>query len=127
MPESTVPPTSGRLNQDLAKEIVRAQHHRLGRGSPKARAFWSDELLVVAMHDPFTKSEQSLLADGRGAAVRELRAQSEQMLEPELVEIVERLTARRVEAFMSATHVAPELVVEVFVLDRAIAPRPHVP
>jgi uncharacterized protein YbcI len=127
MPESTGSPTGGRLNQDIAKEIVRAQHHRLGRGSPKARAFWNDELLVVAMHDPFTKSEQSLLADGRGAAVREMRAQSEEMLEPELVDIVERLTARRVEAFLSVTHVAPALVVEVFVLDRAIARRPDAP
>jgi uncharacterized protein YbcI len=120
MSDSDGPPDGGALTQDIAKAIVRAQHQRLGRGSPRARAFWSDDLLVVVMHDPFTKGEQSLIADGREAAVLELRAESERMLKPELVGIVERLTSRRVEAFMSAAHVAPQLVVEVFVLDHAL-------
>ena len=112
-----MPPPSAPLNQELAKAIVRAHHERLGRGSPRARVFRSEEILVVVLHDPFTKGEQSLLASGRGAAVIELRQQFEQMMEAELVEIVERLTGRSVEAFMSTTHVASEIVVELFVLD----------
>ena len=108
-------PSDAPLNQDLAKAIVRAHHDRLGRGSPRARVHRSDELLVVVLRDPFTRSEQSLIASGRGAAVIELREEVEQMMEAELVEIVERLTGRTVEAFLSVTHVAPELVVELFV------------
>jgi uncharacterized protein YbcI len=123
MQDSAAPPEGGPLMQDIAKAIVRAQHRRLGRGAPRARVVASEDLLIVVLQDPFTKSEQSLIADGRDAAVLELRAQSEQMLEAELVEIVERSTGCRVEAFLSAAHVAPQLVVEVFVLDRAVPGR----
>jgi uncharacterized protein YbcI len=114
MPDPPAPPNAP-LNQDLAKAIVRAHHERLGRGSPRARVFRSDEVLVVVLRDPFTKSEQSLIASGRGAAVIQLRQQIEAMMEAELVEIVERLTGRSVEAFLSTAHITPELVIELFV------------
>jgi uncharacterized protein YbcI len=38
------------------------------------------------------------------------------------VAVVEELTERRVIAFMSQMHVAPDLVIEVFVLDRPLPP-----
>jgi hypothetical protein len=38
-------------------------------------------------------------------------------MRPELIAIVERLTGRKVAAFMSANHVDPEVAVETFVLE----------
>ena len=39
----------------------------------------------------------------------------------DLVAVVERLTASRVNAFMSANHIAPDAAAEVFLLDSKVA------
>jgi hypothetical protein len=64
----------------------------------------------------FTKSEQSLIASGRGVAVIQLRQQIEAMMEAELVEVVERHGPHRRGVPEHDAH-QPELVIELFVFD----------
>ena len=51
-----------------------------------------------------------------------IRATYQQSMRSELVAIVERLTGRKVAAFMSSNHVNPDVAVESFVLELLDAP-----
>ena len=76
--------------------------------------------MVVLLRNPLTALERALVADGNRGAVRHLREQFADTLAPQLVDAVQSLTGWKVEAFMSATHVEPDLVAELFVLDRPV-------
>jgi uncharacterized protein YbcI len=54
--------------------------------------------------------------------VREVRTAFQDADGDRFVAVIEELTERRVIAFMSQMHVAPDLVIEVFVLDRPLPP-----
>jgi uncharacterized protein YbcI len=108
----------GRLHQEIADSIVQVQRRVIGRGPPRVQAFHRHNVVVVLLEDGLTRAEQSLLDAGRGDTVKQVRDEFQLLMREELVAIVERITGCRVDAFMSATHLDPDLAVEVFVLDR---------
>jgi uncharacterized protein YbcI len=118
-----LPPTL-QLNQAIANAVVSAHHAHVGRGPSSARAFYHQDMLVVAMRNGFGPSERLLIADGQHEAVHEMRRHLHQAMRPELVEAVESLTGLRVEAALSAIHIDPDLVVQMFVLDSSLTNEP---
>ncbi|MEA2377377.1 MAG: hypothetical protein QOD13_1284 [Thermoleophilaceae bacterium] len=110
--------TGGDLNAALARSVVRYYRAEMGRGPAHARAFYRDELVVVVLEDALTKPEQALKAVGRADAVIDLRQALQTALRDEFVAIVEGLTGAKVKAFMSSNHLDPDMLVELFVLDR---------
>jgi uncharacterized protein YbcI len=117
-------PTSGRLNQQIANAVVRGHKRFLGRGPTKAQAFFRHNIVVVVMEDSLTEAERRLTSSGDREAVLGMRHRFEETMRGELVQIVEALTGCRVEAFMSSHHVQPDLVADLFVLDRPVAVAP---
>jgi uncharacterized protein YbcI len=99
---------------------VRRHRRTVGRGSPQAVAFHRGTIIVVLLRDRLTMGERSLVAAGREDAVLDVRARYQELMSADLVAAVEQLTGRRIEAFMSANHVDPDLAVELFVLDRPL-------
>jgi hypothetical protein len=71
-----------------------------------------------------TTTERSLEEAGKDDAVLESRRAVQEVIGPDLAAAVERLTDCKVEAFMSMSHLRPDLAVEVFVLDRPVSPEP---
>jgi uncharacterized protein YbcI len=118
------PQTGGRLNQAIADAVVHAYRRVLGRGPTRAQAFYHQSVVVVSMQETLTPAERALVADGRQAAVHEMRDQLQETMRPELVAAVEELTGRRVDAFTGATHLDPDLAFALFVLDRPVAGEP---
>jgi len=110
----------GRLNQEIANAVVRTHHDHLGRGPSKARAFYNHDMIVVVLRGIFSASERSLIAHGNQAAVQKLRQEARTAMRPDLVHAVEALTGLNVDAFMSATHINPDITVETFVLDHPL-------
>ena len=117
-------PGAGRLNQELARAIVRRHKRILGRGPTKAQVFYHGNVVVVVMEDALTEAERRLAARGEREAVLSMRHRYQDTMRGDLVDAVEALTGRRVEAFMSSSHIAPDLAAEVFVLDRPVAVEP---
>jgi uncharacterized protein YbcI len=115
-----VRPTGGELNAALVRAMSRVYRDSVGRGPTKAHAFHRDAAVVVLLEDTMTVGEHSLAAGGRADAVLEGRAALQEVMRGDLVEIVEGLTGCRVRAFMSANHLSPDLLSEVFVLDRPV-------
>jgi uncharacterized protein YbcI len=114
--------SAGGLVQAIADAVVRSHRHQVGRGASQAQAFYRHNVVVVVMRDAMTRAEATLVAAGREDAVLDLRRQLQETMRAELVEAVERLTERKVEALMSATNIDPDIATEVFVLDRPISP-----
>jgi uncharacterized protein YbcI len=109
--------TDGELCSALSNAIVALMAEYTGRGATKSKTFVNENLITCIMHDSLTKGERSLVMDGKEEAVLEMRRTYQDTMRPELIAIVERLTGRKVAAFMSANHVDPDVAVETFVLE----------
>jgi uncharacterized protein YbcI len=110
----------GELNAALVRELVHRNAAFTGHGPAKARAFYNGNVLVVILEGAMTPAEHSLAADGKSDVVLGMRREVQLALRPNLEEAVEELTGCRVLAFMSDSHVQPDITTEVFVLDRPV-------
>jgi uncharacterized protein YbcI len=113
-------PSGGRLNSAIANAVVRVQSKYIGRGPTRAQAFFRHNVVVAVMQDTMTRGERSLVSDGRGDVVLEIRRQFQEAMREDLVSAIEELTGCKVVAFMSDNHVEPDLAGEIFVLDQPV-------
>jgi uncharacterized protein YbcI len=107
----------GQLHAGISNAIVRLHREYLGRGPTRARTSIRDNVVVVIMEETLTKAERSLVADGKEEEVLRVRQSFQHTMRSDLIAAVERLTARRVIAFMSSNHIDPDLASETFVLE----------
>lgn len=107
----------GELNAAVTSALVGIHHAYLGRGPKTASTFHHGNTVVTVMRDVLTRAERSLI-DSRGPdAVHEMRHLFQKTMEAEFREAVERLTGRRVIAFISGNDVESDLAAEIFILD----------
>ncbi len=95
------------------------QHY--GRGPIKAKTYVLDNLIVCVLSDGFTAIERTMMEGGEADRVLEIRRDFQRMMEVRYSEMIEGLTGRRVLAFLSQSHVEPDLTVEMFLMDGPIA------
>jgi len=69
----------------------------------------------------YTPLERTLIDAGQEEAVRETRHKFQIVMRDQFIAAVERITGRKVIAFMSEVHFNPDMAVEIFVL----APQPE--
>jgi uncharacterized protein YbcI len=113
----------GRVNQDVANAVARSRKRAFGRGPVAASAFFHHNVLVVVMEDPLTQAEHAVCTSGGEDEVRHMRLRLEQTLRPELAQAVGELTGCKVEAFLTAHNVSPDVTVHIFLLDRDLETR----
>jgi uncharacterized protein YbcI len=120
--------TDGTLGGAISDEIVSLLHRYTGRGPTEARTYVHENLIVCLLGDSLTKSEQSLITGGHYASVLDTRSLFQQTMRADFTEAVERLSGRKVIAFMSQSHIEPNYGLEAFVLapldDRAVPDAP---
>lgn len=107
----------GQLSAAISNALVRIQREYLGRGPTKARASIRDDMIVALMEDTLTKAERSLVLDGKAEEVLRTRRTFQRTMRADIVAAVEELTGRRVIAFMSDTHIDPDVACEVILLE----------
>jgi uncharacterized protein YbcI len=112
-PERTV---DGALLTAISNAVVKIVREYTGRGPTKARASIRDDVVTVLMQETLLKAEHSLINDSKAGLVVEMRRSFQQTMRGELSAAVERLTERKVIAFMSDSHLDPDYSIEVFVL-----------
>ena len=88
-----------------------------GRGPTKARTIYRDDLIVVLLEHVLTRAESKLVERDQADKVLDLRLTIQKAMAEDLVSAIERLTGRKVKAFMSSNHADPDLAAEVFVLE----------
>jgi uncharacterized protein YbcI len=108
----------GRMLQEIANEMVKLFKEQFGRGPTRARGHWSgDDLITVTLEDTFTPAERNLARLGEHSRLRDLRGFFQYSAVADFCEPVERITGRRVRAFISGIDTAVDgLSVETFVL-----------
>jgi len=114
---SHAPASSASMAARISNYVVQQMNAYTGRGPTKARTSIDDELISVVLRDTLTRGERSLVADGRGEFVLEMRKAYQMTMRPVLIAGVEEITGRRVIAFLSDNHLRPDIAIESFVLE----------
>jgi uncharacterized protein YbcI len=106
------------LLTELSNEMVRIFKEQFGRGPTSARAAWAGpDTLVVTLESTLTPAERNLVRLGEHERLRETRMFFQYATVREMCEPVERLTGRKVRAFISGIDTeADGLSLEAFVL-----------
>jgi uncharacterized protein YbcI len=105
------------LNRDISRTLVAQFKEATGRGPTYSRTYKHDNLVVTVLHDTMTRGEQTLKDERQQDVVRDLRRLFQGALRDDAVAAVERLTGRKVLAFLSDHAVDSDYAVEVFVLE----------
>ena len=109
------------MNAAITSALVGIQTQYLERGPRTASTFHHQNVLVTLMHGVLTPAEVSLTEEEhRRDAVTNIRHLFQQTMEKDFREAVERLSGRTVVAFISGTHVAPDIASELFILDEPL-------
>jgi uncharacterized protein YbcI len=111
----------GALNAAISNAVVGVLGEYVGRGPTKVRTIHSGKLVLCVLENTMTKTERSLAAGGQEAFVLEMRHALQHTMRADLTAAVEALTHRKVGAFLSASHIDPDLATEVFVLEEPLA------
>jgi uncharacterized protein YbcI len=106
----------------ISSAIVGLYREHFGKGPTGAKTYVLDDLVICVLRDGLTTVEKTLFERGKGDVVREMRAAFQDAVADRFTSTVERLTNRKVVAFMSQAHVGPDLAIEVFCLDQPVGP-----
>jgi uncharacterized protein YbcI len=110
-------PKGGELNAAITSALVGIHTEYLGRGPRRASTFHYGNVLVTLMHDVLTPAEKSLTRTNQTEAVNHIRHLFQETMAADFREAVERLTGRKLLAFISGNHLDPDIAAELFILD----------
>src|SRR5215207_1998877 len=91
----------GPLLASISRAVVRIVHEYTGRGPTKARTSISDDVVIVMLQETLLKAEHSLIRDNKDHQVVDMRRTFQETMREDLCAAIERLTGRKVIAFMS--------------------------
>jgi uncharacterized protein YbcI len=120
MPADTVHLRGGELNAALASAVVGVYRAHLGRGPSSACTLHNDDVVTVVMREVMTNAEKTLSQNGSSGDVTNMRRLFQDTMETDFRAVVERLTDRKVVAFIGGNHTDPDIAVETFILDRSL-------
>src|SRR3954465_13631080 len=96
----TVQPRAGELRQAISDAIVRVTADFIGRGPTRAKTYVNGEVVFYVMQDQLKRGERSLVADGDGESVRQMRRRFQDAMRRQICSAVESLTGRKVIGFL---------------------------
>jgi len=101
----------------ISNDMVRIYKDQFGRGPTKTRTNWAGpDVVVVTLEDTFTPAERRLRTLGEHERLRDLRMLFQYAELAAFCAPVERLTGRKVKAFLSGIDTEADLACEMFVL-----------
>ena len=109
---------SGRsVNAEISNAMVGLKKEFYGRGPTKAKTYVNDNFIFCVLEGGLTRNEETLLAAGEHALVRQYRLRFQEAMAEPTTKAVERITGRRVIGYHSQIVFEPEFGFEIFVLD----------
>jgi uncharacterized protein YbcI len=108
----------------LSNEMVRLYKELFGRGPTGARTdFAGPDCVVCTLEQSLTPAERAMVELGELQRLRDVRLFFQHARENDFREAVERITGRRVRAFVSGMDVSEDVASEIFYLEpRAASP-----
>src|SRR4051794_26130037 len=106
------------LLADVSRSMVALYKDQFGRGPTRARTYWAGpDTLVCLLQDTLAPAEKNLVQMGEHQRLRDVRMFFQHATEAEFRGQVERLTGRRVKAFISGIDTREDVSAELFVLE----------
>ncbi len=109
----------GSTRAAIANAMVGLLKTHYGRGPTAAKAWVLDDYVFVAMEGGLTRSEETLLADGKDEEVRRYRLSFQETVSETAIRAVTDLTGRNVLTYHSQIVFHPPRSFEIFVLEPA--------
>ena len=107
----------GELLAAISNQMVRLLRDATGRGPTQCKTFWAgDEMILVQIKGGYSAAEHTLAEAGHEDEVHSSRRALQDSIEEDMRSIVESQVGRPVVAFMSNTHMDPDMMIEVFAL-----------
>ncbi len=107
----------------ISNEMVRIYKEQFGRGPTKARTDYAGpNTLVCLLENTFTPAERNLQSMGEHQRLRDIRMLFQYAESSRFTEPVERITGRRVNAFISGIDTDNDVACELFVLEPEATP-----
>jgi uncharacterized protein YbcI len=104
---------------EISSEILQVHEESYGSGAHEIKTHLLEDLVLIVIDVELTPAEETLLASDNAIQVKRNREDFEAIIEATFRAIVERITGRRVESFLSAMSMDPLFSVELF----RLAPR----
>lgn len=117
MPISEAPLDGDRLTSAISAAIVELYREYYGHDRATASTYINDNVVVCVLEDILTTGESALVSQGARREVIDARVAFQEGAEDEFTAAIERLTGRRVVAFLSANQTHPGIASELFFLE----------
>lgn len=102
----------------VSNAMVKIYKDLFGRGPTKTRTnFAGPDVLVTTLENTLTPAERSLVALGEHGRLRDMRTFFQYANEKEFCGTVERITGRKVRAFLSGIDTSQDVACELFYLE----------
>lgn len=121
MEHTRSPDAESRAGDQLAavtNGIVKLFHDYYGRGPTKAKSYvLDDRILICVLEETMTRVETTLVENGHGNKVREVRLTFQEAMADEFMGVVSAAMNRPVIAYHSQLTLDPDIGFEFFVLE----------
>jgi len=112
-----VPPAGPELTDAISEALVALYADFYDHGRTTATTYINDNVVVCVLEDILSVGESRQVADGAGKDVIEGRIAFQEGAQDEFTQAIERLTGRKVTAFLSANQASPGVACELFFLE----------
>src|SRR3954469_14210569 len=103
---------------EISNAMVRLYKEQFGRGPTRARTdFAGPDVIVCTLEDSLTPAERKMAELGEHQRLRDIRMFFQHASEDQFREDVERLTGRKVRAFISGIDTTEDVAAELFYLE----------
>jgi uncharacterized protein YbcI len=111
-------PLTGDAFLDAVTESMVALHERYHHRTPVSAKtqLMGGDLLACVLGGVYTDVEKTMIELEHQTVVQKTRSAFQDAMQDRFISEVERLSGRRVIAFISNSHVGPDLEIEIFVL-----------
>ena len=111
-------PLTGPELLSAVTEAMVALHQRYHHRAPVTAKsmLLGDDMLVCVLGGVYTEVEKTMIELEHKTIVQGTRSKFQDAMQHKFIEAVERLTGRHVLAFISDSHVGPDLEIELFML-----------
>jgi uncharacterized protein YbcI len=112
------PTTHHEISLEISNEMVQLYKRVLGRGPSRASThFAGPNTIICTLENSFTPAERAMAEMGEHQRLRETRLMFQHAREDDFRETVQRITGRRVRAFISGTDTIADVSCEIFYLE----------
>jgi uncharacterized protein YbcI len=103
---------------ELSNAMVRVYKEQFGRGPTKTRTNYAgSDIVITTLEHSLTPAERRMADLGEHQRLRDTRMFLQYATRQEFTELVERITGRKVRAFVSGIDTATDVSCEVFYLE----------